>query len=534
MPNIDGFRRILINSGEQIKADDLNLFQHQIHMLILDMFRLPGIRNAIQNPDGGLGGMLDPEDASYTLSDDNPPFDMAFCPFPSHGYVIAGAGARQLVLGTPGPIIQANQLASSWGTVQEDDTTPLFLPYWMSAGEFTLTTAVGDAANPRIDLVEMKLELTDRDAETVVFAENAVAATLDLDPLSSNIDTTVKAKVGGKGGNNITFRTVADGAGVGSLTESGNAVTFHYQTGVTTVTNLETAIGTSTLIEVDAPGTGANILVSPGDTIPATALAGGVNPIVMSASFNKARRTQATFQIKQGVAAGTPAYPSPTAGFVPIAAVYVPALHNAVHTDAHIRDMRWPLGGLQVYDTHYNEVNVAAGGTAWTVDDANWRVRSGAAAGFAYAPLKVAGRGGRLVAVQTYGEIVTTGANKTAKLKKMYHNGLGGVSYETICDLTTEIYEPLTSGPGVAMAHALHFMDENSRDVGTRVASTRIGTPIWLNGDSIGPGRLHQTVVAEGDQFGQELAGLVMEYQYDVAGDANVGRTRWFVLHGMG
>lgn len=59
-----------------------------------------------------------------------------------------------------------------------------------------------------------------------------IKASLDLDGPSTNINTVIEATTGGDAGNALTFRTVADGAGVGSITRSGGAFTFHYATGV--------------------------------------------------------------------------------------------------------------------------------------------------------------------------------------------------------------------------------------------------------------------------------------------------------------
>jgi hypothetical protein len=73
----------------------------------------------------------------------------------------------------------------------------------------------------------------------------------------------IRAKVAGVGGNAITVDFIGDaGAAAGTLVEIGTNVTIHYKpTAVaSTVADIETLIGTSTLIEVKTPGTGANIL----------------------------------------------------------------------------------------------------------------------------------------------------------------------------------------------------------------------------------------------------------------------------------
>jgi hypothetical protein len=99
----------------------------------------------------------------------------------------------------------------------------------------------------------------------------------------SGLDTVIEAKVIGVAGNMVTLATVADGAGVGNITRIGNAFTFHYATGVTTVANFEAAVaalvGADQLIVVKTPGTGATVLVAPTDTFAATVFGGGSNVV---------------------------------------------------------------------------------------------------------------------------------------------------------------------------------------------------------------------------------------------------------------
>jgi hypothetical protein len=109
-----------------------------------------------------------------------------------------------------------------------------------------------------------------------VIATRAAKALLDIAPLTTNCETVVRAKTVGVGGNDLTLAFVADGSGSGSLTQSGSALTFHYESGVTTVANFETAVGSSAVIEV-ATVDGTGTLTSPGDTFSATAFAGGSN-----------------------------------------------------------------------------------------------------------------------------------------------------------------------------------------------------------------------------------------------------------------
>lgn len=212
--------------------------------------------------------------------------------------------------------------------------------------EFTVDD--GHATLPRVDLLQMKLEYETGDSQARVFANEAVYATLDFDPLCANLDTVVRPKAGkGLHGNNISVRTVSGGA-LG-IVEAGNLITITFVTGVTTVTLLEAEIvANSNLLEVDTAGTGANILVSPGDVVGYTALSGGLDELLVSQNMDMQRRVLATFSIVTGTPAAAPCViPAPTAGYVPVAAIIIPTLWIAGAT------------GNLVYDDH---TGVAEGG----------------------------------------------------------------------------------------------------------------------------------------------------------------------------
>ena len=113
------------------------------------------------------------------------------------------------------------------------------------------------------------------------FAVSSVGAKseLDLAPLTAVIETVVRAKVLGVVGDAITLALVADGTTTGQLDETAYpAIVFHFATGVTTVGNFETAIGTSAYLEVKtADGTGGTVITAPADDFAATHLASGAD-----------------------------------------------------------------------------------------------------------------------------------------------------------------------------------------------------------------------------------------------------------------
>lgn len=119
------------------------------------------------------------------------------------------------------------------------------------------------------------------DISVAVVADGApaVKAELDLDTVTANVDTVIRAKAGGTPGNAISVSLVPDaGAAAGSLEEVGTHVILHYKptAPATTVAQLEALIATSTLIEVETAGTGTTSLAA-GDAITGEALAGGAN-----------------------------------------------------------------------------------------------------------------------------------------------------------------------------------------------------------------------------------------------------------------
>lgn len=110
------------------------------------------------------------------------------------------------------------------------------------------------------------------------------AAELDLGGLAAgDLDTIVEATTAGLAGNSITVQATGDSAPAGgvSIVVAGTAVHIHYESGVSTVGDVESAItalaGGDDIIGVGTGGTGATVLTAPADDFAATALAGGLD-----------------------------------------------------------------------------------------------------------------------------------------------------------------------------------------------------------------------------------------------------------------
>lgn len=144
-----------------------------------------------------------------------------------------------------------------------------------------LLSSAGDVAVIDVsDLKNISIYLNHRldDADVI----GRLKAELDLAvPGSATLNTVIEATSAGTGGNSLTFRTLTGGPAGGTLSRIGNAFTYTYSDGVTTVADLEADInalaGADDLIAVKTPGTGGNVLADPADTFGATALAGGTD-----------------------------------------------------------------------------------------------------------------------------------------------------------------------------------------------------------------------------------------------------------------
>lgn len=112
------------------------------------------------------------------------------------------------------------------------------------------------------------------------YISSGAKASLDLGTLAGgNLDTVIESIGSGGEGNLITVAAIGDsglGIGVVIAKTSQNVITIHYESLVSTVGDVETAIGSFGTIAVKAGGTGATILDVATDDFAATALAGGV------------------------------------------------------------------------------------------------------------------------------------------------------------------------------------------------------------------------------------------------------------------
>lgn len=367
--------RVLYNDGEGVDPTDLNHQQGQHFPNILASL---GIRDACSDDPVTPGTLLDFESSSRTLGDlTDYVQDLVFTPSPDKGFWFP-SGTRVLAL-MPGPICGVFDEPSLPIAGSYDPTIQwvMFGDYGSMGGQ-TLTTAIGHATLPRIDVVEIKIEYVNGSTESRDFKDAT--------------------------------------------------------TGVVTTT-----------------------------------------------TPSKKRTARITYQIKEGTPGATPAYPTVTAGFKAMCAVYVPALHNAAHDAANIRDLRWPMK-LKTYDVPAHLMN-RYGASPWTLNTTDFHVTAGAGASFLYVFPPSTSKNERLIGVGLYAE---PNGTSTAVLERQTYDG-GIPTLTSLCNLNAND-ELMPSGDiaGYRTITAVEMMGNMTGFTGTRAANTRIGTPLWMNGTTGG------------------------------------------------
>jgi hypothetical protein len=138
---------------------------------------------------------------------------------------------------------------------------------------------------------------------------NAIAAFKNLNGIATGslANVILTWHLVGAAGNSKTIQTIADGTGVGSLTGGPTAYVFHFQTGVTTVNNMITAM--SGLFVVSGTFTGTNTLAA-GDVFAAQTLGGGQDMCVKlrAGSTTEALGAGTITNVTDPNSAGVPGY----------------------------------------------------------------------------------------------------------------------------------------------------------------------------------------------------------------------------------
>lgn len=242
------------------------------------------------------------------------------------------------------------------------------------------------------------------------------------------------------------------------------------------------------------------------------------------AGTDKERQVEFTYQIKAGTPAADPSYPAPTAGFVAMAAVYVPALHNAVHAPSNIRDLRMPVG-IRAIDVDYKGMHFT-GANPWTVVGmlASSALASDPDADRMIVPCPVSTKTARLIAVGVQG---FSGGDPRCELVRItYPNGGAAATVTTIAELT-ELFDD-----GLIVADSMHIADAIASFgviKGVRVVNDRTGTGVWCNGQ---PGGIAHPGLAYGGGVGEDDVTKLGISIGDGTG-AKLGFVRFWIADGL-
>lgn len=350
----------MINMQLFRRLHEINLLMSGVHPNIVGDPGAPGdVGNPTSNEDqAALGASIS---------------QLVLAPHGGAAFVYATAVARQIAI-TPGAICTFSD--EPWTESGEEFAT-------FRSGGYLLTTGVGDAANPRIDLVEIKLEYINGDPQSRHFED-------------------------------ATTREPTSQAGT-----------------------------------------------------------------------NKERQVKLTYQIKAGTPAASPAYPSPSVGFLPLAAIWIPQNHNAVHSPANIRDMRMPLG-LRVVDVDFRQFQYT-GAQPWT--DLSGAIATtginSTDVDYVIAVCPNANPGARLVGVGIH---CSLGDDATCELISRSYPASNGAPTDTVI---AYVGDDMALGGGFTYVDMIQIMDSAGNGVptfakGSRAAGLAYGTPVWCNGTTGG------------------------------------------------
>ncbi|HEY4178136.1 MAG TPA: hypothetical protein VGM90_14920 [Kofleriaceae bacterium] len=405
-------RRVLISNGEGLDERDPNDMQTFAASQLVENLLMSAGSRALDNPISPLT-IFDGEIGDVWNAGTTPQSTDVFCPYAGAGYVRATSNARELTT-VAGPVMQC--IGDTFDGSGE--SVAMF-----RLGTSTLTTAIGDATNPRVDLVEIKLEFVDADQESRDF-EDAI--------------------------------------------------------------------------------TGAKTTITP----------------------YKTRRVVCSIQINQGTPAANPSYPTPTAGFAALAAVYVPASHNAVHSPDNLRDQRFPLGSVRVYDTPASDF-YRPGGTPWTLNQEQYVVDAGSTAASVYAYCPAVGKNARLVGVSVYGRW-GDGLATNVELVRTLHQIPGTPAHTVLAAPSTSLCNGTAALRSISAITISDQLNSGAVHKGLRVANRRVGVPMWMNG---WPAGVTKPETASEPTTVTKL-GLKITSQ-STTDPALVSFVRWFVLTGL-
>ena len=480
MSTFDVYKRVLFSQGQEITAQDLSDCSSFVNASTNEQVMSSFIPNI-------TGGSSDPEFYDNSGWPNFPPI---------YAYVLKPGGARPKAFGA--------KIFMSAGTIFQkvadsvDGSTSRFLPFTFDGSDPGLTIANGDPSNPRVDILQMKLEEVSDDVQSRVFMQDGTKATLNLATFTTHVNTIIRARVPGISGNNISISFVPDGGGSGTISVSGNIVTYHFEPGTSTVLHFETLISDpliQSLIEINTIGTPTNVFSNPADTAIPHHLSSGVDGVIVTQTMAMKTRIKCTLAIKQGTPAVSPTYPRADTGFVVVAGIVVgTAYAGATLIDqdsggatAVIHDQRMPMG-ISVHhvlakDILYDTNHWDPGPTGDVITGL-----TNASSGFITAVPRIR-TAGRIIAVATFSNTITTGAIPAAlsavTLSKYSLTDSGGGSLAVFLTPLANV-----AVLGGTVGYKIRYANERTNTIndfpgaGPTVLrnADAIGAPIWTSG----------------------------------------------------
>lgn len=156
----DLYQRVYFSDGEGLTHGDLNNVQSFVQAQIWDGFYQKLAPGLVTGTNGsGLTNQIDFDLPGTNSANINS----------SHAYALKGGAAFPKV-GSTGRYIAISPGTLFQQTGTGDGLTPVFLPFTFTGAQ-EVQLALGDATNPRIDIVQMKLELVQADSTTRDFED---------------------------------------------------------------------------------------------------------------------------------------------------------------------------------------------------------------------------------------------------------------------------------------------------------------------------------------------------------------------------
>jgi hypothetical protein len=146
----DLYKGVLFNDGEALTTTDLNDTQKYMGARVFDQLVAKSV--------GNWGAIIQP-----TLGNNIQGAPFLYALRAGQGFIVAGAGAREVTC-------SAGTIFQSLGAANGNEAQ--LLAYTLAGNDFTLTLGVGDATNPRVDVIQVALAYAADDTQSRDFEDD--------------------------------------------------------------------------------------------------------------------------------------------------------------------------------------------------------------------------------------------------------------------------------------------------------------------------------------------------------------------------